>query len=54
MSAAVDTARAATPATSGGSDKRAPWVLTTPALMLFFGALVIPLAMTNNATKVTP
>jgi putative spermidine/putrescine transport system permease protein len=46
MSEVVDTARAATAATSDERAKRAPWVLTAPALLLFVGVLVIPLAMT--------
>ena len=43
MNAVADTVQAnAAPAT----DTRAPWVLAAPALLLFVGVLMIPLAMT--------
>ena len=46
MSAAVDTAPVNSSATSDRRGVRAPWTLAAPALMLFVGVLVIPLAMT--------
>ena len=46
MSAAIDTAPAKLAATADTRDARAAWALTAPALMLFTGVLVIPLAMT--------
>ena len=47
MSAAIDTASAsAAPTTADTRDARAAWALTAPALMLFIGVLLIPLAMT--------
>jgi putative spermidine/putrescine transport system permease protein len=46
MSAAVDTAPASAAPIADTRDARAPWALTAPALMLFVGVLVIPLAMT--------
>jgi len=44
MSAVVDTAPAS--AAADGQASGAPWLLTAPALVLFLGVLVIPLAMT--------
>src|SRR5260370_24249681 len=46
MSAAIDTAPANAAAEADKRDARAAWALTAPALMLFVGVLVIPLAMT--------
>ena len=46
MSAAIDTAPASAAPTTDRRDARAPWALAAPALMLFVGVLVIPLAMT--------
>ena len=46
MSAAIDTAPVNSSATSDRRGVRAPWTLAAPALMLFVGVLVIPLAMT--------
>lgn len=46
MSAAIDTAPVSSSATSDRRGVRAPWTLAAPALMLFVGVLVIPLAMT--------
>src|SRR4249920_4191379 len=46
MSAATDTAPAAPATAADTRDARAAWALTAPALMLFVGVLVIPLAMT--------
>ena len=43
MTATADTG---TPAATASSEARTPWALTAPALMLFIGVLVIPLAMT--------
>ena len=43
MSIGADTA---SQAASASPEARAPWALTAPALMLFVGVLVIPLAMT--------
>jgi len=46
MSAAIDNVPASAAATADTRDARAAWALSAPALMLFFGVLVIPLAMT--------
>jgi putative spermidine/putrescine transport system permease protein len=46
VSAAIDTAPVSSSATSDRRGVRAPWTLAAPALMLFVGVLVIPLAMT--------
>src|SRR3981189_1989974 len=46
MSAVIDTAPASAAPTADTRDARAAWALTAPALMLFVGVLVIPLAMT--------
>jgi putative spermidine/putrescine transport system permease protein len=46
MSAAIDTTPVNSSATSDRRGVRAPWTLAAPALMLFVGVLVIPLAMT--------
>jgi len=46
MSAAVDTAALASAAPQDERAARAPWLLSAPALLLFLGVLVIPLAMT--------
>ena len=46
MSAAIDTTPVNSSATSDRPGVRAPWTLAAPALMLFVGVLVIPLAMT--------
>jgi putative spermidine/putrescine transport system permease protein len=46
MSAAVDTAPVNTAPAVDTRDVRTAWALTAPALMLFVGVLVIPLAMT--------
>jgi putative spermidine/putrescine transport system permease protein len=46
MSAAVETAAANAAPTAEARDARAAWTLAAPALMLFLGVLVIPLAMT--------
>jgi putative spermidine/putrescine transport system permease protein len=46
MSAAIDTASVSSSATPDRRGVRAPWMLAAPALMLFVGVLVIPLAMT--------
>jgi putative spermidine/putrescine transport system permease protein len=46
MSAVSDTAPVSPSATSDRRAVRAPWMLAAPALMLFVGVLVIPLAMT--------
>jgi putative spermidine/putrescine transport system permease protein len=46
MSAVSDTAPVSSSATSDRRGVRAPWMLAAPALMLFVGVLVIPLAMT--------
>ena len=46
MSAVTDTAALSPSATSDRRGVRAPWALAAPALMLFVGVLVIPLAMT--------
>jgi putative spermidine/putrescine transport system permease protein len=46
MSAAIDTTPVNSSATSNRRGVRAPWTLAAPALMLFVGVLVIPLAMT--------
>jgi putative spermidine/putrescine transport system permease protein len=46
VSAAIDTAPVSSSATSDRRGVRAPWMLAAPALMLFVGVLVIPLAMT--------
>jgi putative spermidine/putrescine transport system permease protein len=46
MSAAIDTAPVNSSATSDRRGVRVPWTLAAPALMLFVGVLVIPLAMT--------
>ncbi len=46
MSAVTDTAALSSSATSDRRGARVPWALMAPALMLFAGVLVIPLAMT--------
>ena len=46
MRAVIDTAPASAAPTADTRDARAAWALTAPALMLFVGVLVIPLAMT--------
>ena len=46
MSAVIDAAPASAAPTTDRRDARAAWALTAPALMLFVGVLVIPLAMT--------
>lgn len=46
MSGAVDTAPRAAATPSDGQASGAPWLLAAPALLLFVGVLVIPLAMT--------
>jgi putative spermidine/putrescine transport system permease protein len=46
MSAAIDTTPVNSSATSDRRGVGAPWTLAAPALMLFVGVLVIPLAMT--------
>jgi putative spermidine/putrescine transport system permease protein len=46
MSAAVETAVPSAAPAAETRDLRTPWALTAPALMLFIGVLVIPLAMT--------
>ena len=46
MSAVSDTTPVSLSATSDRRGVRAPWMLAAPALMLFVGVLVIPLAMT--------
>jgi putative spermidine/putrescine transport system permease protein len=46
MSAAIDTVSANPAAATDTRDARAAWALAAPALMLFVGVLVIPLAMT--------
>jgi putative spermidine/putrescine transport system permease protein len=46
MSTAIDTTPVNSSATSDRPGVRAPWMLAAPALMLFVGVLVIPLAMT--------
>jgi len=46
MSAATDTAPASAAPAADSRDAHAAWALTAPALMLFIGVLVIPLAMT--------
>jgi putative spermidine/putrescine transport system permease protein len=46
MSAVTDIAPASAVATAKGAAVRAPWLLTAPALLLFVGVLLIPLAMT--------
>jgi len=46
MSATIDTTPVNSSATSDRPGVRAPWTLAAPALMLFVGVLVIPLAMT--------
>lgn len=46
MSGAVDTAPRAAATSPDGQAAGAPWLLAAPALLLFVGVLVIPLAMT--------
>jgi putative spermidine/putrescine transport system permease protein len=46
VSAAVEIAPANAASTAEARDARAAWALAAPALMLFLGVLVIPLAMT--------
>ncbi len=46
MSSVSDTNTVSSSATSDRRGVRAPWTLAAPALMLFVGVLVIPLAMT--------
>ncbi len=46
MSAAIDHVPASAAPAADTRDARAAWALSAPALMLFFGVLVIPLAMT--------
>jgi putative spermidine/putrescine transport system permease protein len=46
MSAAIDTAPASAAAPADEHARHPPWTMMAPALMLFVGVLVIPLAMT--------